>query len=95
MYKKTMILFIASTLLALPVVSVTSEKVNANVNSQSVTVAKSSSIVAGVPSMGIATTSIYAVAAELVSRMLSQVGSYKYGRVYKVRNWKYAGWRYQ
>lgn len=35
------------------------------------------------------------LASKLAGAMLSQVGAYKVGRVYKIRNWKYAGWRYQ
>lgn len=38
---------------------------------------------------------IRSLASKLAGAMLSQVGEYKVGRVYKIRKWKYAGWRYQ
>lgn len=34
-------------------------------------------------------------AKKLVGAMLGQVSPYKVGRVYKIRGWRYAGWRYQ
>lgn len=51
--------------------------------------------VTSVPSMGIATSVITSIASTLVGAMMKQVKPYKVGRVYKIRNWKYAGWRYQ
>ena len=50
---------------------------------------------AGVPTMGLASGVIAFIAKKLVGAMLGQVNPYKVGRVYKIRNWKYAGWRYQ
>lgn len=50
---------------------------------------------AGVPTMGLASGVIAFIAKKLVGAMLRQVNPYKVGRVYKIRNWKYAGWRYQ
>lgn len=49
----------------------------------------------GVPSMGVASWAITAVSKKLVGAMLGQVSPYKVCRVYKVRGWRYAGWRYQ
>lgn len=51
--------------------------------------------VTSVPSMGVATSVITSIASTLVGAMMKQVKPYKAGRVYKIRNWKYAGWRYQ
>ncbi|MEN2379862.1 hypothetical protein ABC642_03760 [Lactobacillus helveticus] len=48
-----------------------------------------------VPSMGVASWAIAAVSKKLVGAMLGQVSPYKVGRVYKIRGWRYAGWRYQ
>lgn len=50
---------------------------------------------AGVHTMGLASGVIAFIAKKLVGAMLGQVNPYKVGRVYKIRNWKYAGWRYQ
>lgn len=50
---------------------------------------------AGVPLMGVATTAITYSAKKLVGAMLGQVNPYKVGRIYKIRHWRYAGWRYQ
>lgn len=49
----------------------------------------------GVPSMGVASWAITTVSKKLVGAMLGQVSPYKVGRVYKIRGWRYAGWRYQ
>lgn len=48
-----------------------------------------------VPSMGVASWAIATVSKKLVGTMLEQVSPYKVGRVYKIRGWRYAGWRYQ
>lgn len=48
-----------------------------------------------VPSMGVASWAIATVSKKLVGAMLEQVSPYKVGRVYKIRGWRYAGWRYQ
>lgn len=45
--------------------------------------------------MGVATTAITYSAKKLVGAMLGQVNPYKVGRIYKIRHWRYAGWRYQ
>lgn len=45
--------------------------------------------------MGLASGVIAFIAKKLVGAMLGQVNPYKVGRVYKIRNWKYAGSRYQ
>ena len=50
---------------------------------------------AGIPSMGVATAVITSAASTLVSLMINQVNPFKVGRVFKIRKWKYAGWRYQ
>lgn len=52
-------------------------------------------VAAGVPSMGVAGGVITSVASSLVGAMLNQVKPYKVGRVFKIRGWKYVGWRYQ
>lgn len=49
----------------------------------------------GVPSMGVASWAITTVSQKLVGAMLGQVSPYKACRVYKIRGWRYAGWRYQ
>lgn len=53
------------------------------------------SAAAGVPSMGVASMAISYVTKKLVGKMLAEVRPYKAGRVYKIRSWRYAGWRYQ
>lgn len=44
--------------------------------------------------MGVASWAIANVSKKLVGAMLGQVSPYKVGRVYKIRGWRYAGWRY-
>lgn len=51
--------------------------------------------VAHVPSIGLAGTLITGAIGTIVSKMLNQVKPFKVGRVFKIRHWKYAGWRYQ
>lgn len=53
-------------------------------------------IPAGVSSMGVAWLVFMKLVKKIATLVVDQTfNSYKAGRVYKLRHWKYAGWRYQ
>lgn len=52
--------------------------------------------VAGISSMGIAWGVLMILLRKITTLVVDQTfRAYKAGRVYKIRHWKYAGWRYQ